>query len=148
MLCRLHADRGYGPHPHLIGLEINLQKHHLTGVLTLTFPSADPKMTSFGCWIGHSTAVTGALCGNLLQMDFLSPHSSPSLYTKTMLSLCAMARRVLSGEKAMPRTRKVLGPCEIVGKYRATRVVRLVYAPSFASRTEEDVKMVQCHRSA
>jgi hypothetical protein len=49
--------------------------------------------------------VTGDACWNLLQMLFLSPHSEPSLYTKAMLSLCAMASFVLSGDHAMPRTR-------------------------------------------
>lgn len=54
---------------------------------------------------GQHTVVMADCWWNLLQMDFLSPHSSPSLYTNTMLSLCPMASLVPSGEKAMPRTR-------------------------------------------
>ena len=50
-----------------------------------------------------------------MQMDFLSPHSTPSLYTKTMLSLWAMASLVESGLNAMPRTTKFFGPSGLDG---------------------------------
>lgn len=45
----------------------------------LTFPSANPKMTSPGRSLGQTRAVTDEEAGNLLQMDFLSPHSVPIL---------------------------------------------------------------------
>jgi hypothetical protein len=54
--------------------------------------------------------VMEAACWNLLQIDFLSPHSLPSLYTKTMLSLCAMASFAESGDQHMPRTTYVFDP--------------------------------------
>ena len=52
----------------------------------------------------------GLTCGNLLQIDFLSPHSAPSLYTNTILSLCAIASLHESGDQAIPRTMYVFGP--------------------------------------
>ena len=54
-------------------------------------------------------------CWNLLQIDFLSPQSLPSLYTKTMLSLCATASFDESGDQAMPRTTYVLAPLGSAG---------------------------------
>ena len=66
--------------------------------------------SSFGLLEGHVNPVIGEACKNLLQIDFLSPHSNPSLYTKTMLSLWAMASLEESGEKCMALTTYVLGP--------------------------------------
>ena len=48
---------------------------------------------------------------NLLQMDFLSFQSEPSLYTKTMLSLCATASFWLSGENSIALTMYVRTAC-------------------------------------
>ena len=71
---------------------------------TFIFPSASPKTSSFGRCSGQQTHVTDDACWNLLQIDFLSPHSVPSLYTKTMLSDCAIASFDESGDHAIPRT--------------------------------------------
>ena len=84
-------------------------------VPTRTFPSAVAKASSPARPAGHASAVTGWCCRNLLQMLFLSPHSAPSLYTKTMLSLCPTASFVEQGEKAMPRTTKFFGPSLCAG---------------------------------
>lgn len=51
----------------------------------------------------QTMAVNDAVCGNLLQITFLSFHVPPNLYTYTMLSLCATAKRVESGLNAMLR---------------------------------------------
>ena len=84
-------------------------------VPTRTFPSAVANASSPALPAGHARAVTGWCCRNLLQMLFLSPHSAPSLYTKTMLSLCPMASFVEQGENAMPRTTKFFGPSLCAG---------------------------------
>lgn len=59
---------------------------------------------------GQVSPVIDVVCKNLLHIDFLSPHSSPSLYTNTMLSLWAMASFVESGENCMALTTYVFGP--------------------------------------
>ena len=82
---------------------------------TFTLPSVVAKTTSLCLRCGQVSAVTGLDCKNLLQMDFLSPHSKPSLYTNTMLSLCAMASLAESGENAIPRTTKFLTPSGCAG---------------------------------
>lgn len=51
----------------------------------------------------QTMAVSDVVCGNLLQITFLSFHVPPNLYTYTMLSLCATASRVESGLNAIPR---------------------------------------------
>jgi len=74
---------------------------------------------------------------NLLHMDFLSPHSLPSLYTKTILSLCATASFVESGENARPRTRNVFGPAGSEGL--VLNLSRLVPASSKSWTTRSTV---------
>ena len=70
-----------------------------------TFPSAVPN-TKCGCSCGHTRHVIALCCMNLLQMTFFSPHCSPIRYTNMILSVCATASLVLSGEKPRPFTCK------------------------------------------
>mmetsp|Transcript_13976 Transcript_13976/g.52184 ORF Transcript_13976/g.52184 Transcript_13976/m.52184 type:complete len:200 (+) Transcript_13976:1904-2503(+) len=76
----------------------------------MTAPLASPKNSSPCLVDGHARQVTLLFAPNLLQMLLRSPQSAPSLYTKTMLSLCAIASFVLSGLNAIAFTRYVFGP--------------------------------------
>lgn len=51
----------------------------------------------------HTMAIKDVVCGNLLQITFLSDHVVPNLYTYTILSLWATANFVESGLKAIWR---------------------------------------------
>ena len=82
---------------------------------TFILPSAKPKTSSFGRDSGQQMHVMEEPCWNLLQIDFLSPHSAPSLYTNTILSLCATASFDESGDQAIPRTTYVFVPLASAG---------------------------------
>ena len=83
---------------------------HMSPLFFCSFVTLGTCTSSFCLLEGHVNAVMGEVCKNLLHMVFLSPHSSPSLYTKTILSLWAIANLVESGEKLMALTTYVFGP--------------------------------------
>ena len=68
------------------GVHISRERHeHGEGVISgeaaraFILPSARPKTSSFGRDSGQQMHVIEDACWNLLQIDFLSPHSWPSL---------------------------------------------------------------------
>ena len=63
----------------LLSAEYNPWLLLLFSAPNLTFPSAKPKIISFSLDVGQIMHVTEDEVGNLLQIDFLSPHSKPIL---------------------------------------------------------------------
>ena len=64
---------------------------------TFTLPSWRPKTISLGRCSGHVMQVMEDACWNLLQMDFLSPHSVPSWgaggrSARSQMSACGCGR--------------------------------------------------------
>ena len=65
-------------HDHIIYKSKTAYKSVLK-INNITFPSANPITKSFDLSFGHVIHETLDVIGNLLQIDFLSPHSVPIL---------------------------------------------------------------------